>query len=100
MYIRVSKSFSDNPSEKSGSALYDNILKPAFLKIKNKESLGFVYIDLDGGFGYSTKFIRECFECFRNDFDMNFVRETIKIFSKEDPMLIDQIVGILNYVNN
>lgn len=54
MYIRVSKIFSDNPSEKFGIELYDNILKPTFLKI----------------------------------------------FSKEDPMLIDQIVGILNYVNN
>ena len=78
--------------EYSGEDFRENILLPAFEKCqKNDENLT---INLDGGYGYGSSFLREAFGGLaRKTKNLDILK--ISFVSDEEPQLIDDILGYM-----
>lgn len=75
--------------EDSGEKFYLDFVKPAFEKaLENK---GILEIDLDYTAGYAPSFIDETFGNLVYDFNMQSIRDHIKIKSDDEPHWIDLI---------
>lgn len=77
-----------NDGKYSGEEFRETLLKPAFLKCKErKEEL---IVDLDGGYGYGSSFLDESFGGLARQLrDPEMLN--IKIISDEEPEKIDQV---------
>lgn len=100
MVLKVSEEFSKIPGgrfrqdgEFSGEEFYEDYLKPKFImtKLRNEKLL----IDLDGGFGYPTSFLKEAFGSLAKEFGPGFVLSKIELKSEDEPSLVKYIKDII-----
>ena len=95
MIIYVASDFSMTPGgrykkdgEYSGEEFREKILKPSFLKCREKgEELT---VDLDGGYGYGSSFLDESFGGLGRELRDKRILD-IRIISEEEPELVEQI---------
>lgn len=98
MTINIAKEYTETPGARyisdgpySGEDFRDNILESKYKKcIENKEKL---VINFDGGYGYSTGFLEECFGgLVRKGYNGDEMLATMIFISDEEPNLIDDII--------
>lgn len=65
------------------------IIEPPFLKAKAKD--GTFHIDFDGGFGYSTKFLKEVFGKLAKKYGPDKVSSVLAFKSDDEPGLIAKV---------
>jgi hypothetical protein len=96
--ISVAKDFSITPGSRykdegqySGEEFRVGILGPRFLEAV--ESGAKIRVILDGVLGYGTSFLEEVFGGLAREHGSKKVLEKLEIISKEEPYLIDDIMG-------
>lgn len=99
MIISIANNYTKSPGGRyisegaySGEDFRESILLPAFEKCQeNNEEL---IINLDGGYGYGSSFLREAFGGLaRKTKNPNILQ--ITLISDEEPQLIDDILGYM-----
>ena len=97
MLVKLAEDYSDTPGARyisdgtfSGEDFRDNFLDSKLTQsLESEEKL---YIDLDGGYGYSSDFLEEAFGgLIRKGYKLADIMRCVEIISKEDPILIDDI---------
>lgn len=102
--ISVSKDFSTTPGPryiKEGDFSAEEFRKTIF-DAKFKEALSEnkkLIIDLDGTLGYGTSFLEELFGGLTREYGQENVNKTLKIISKEEEYLLDDIRGYIRDAN-
>lgn len=101
MKIKISKDFSDTPSGRyekdapfSGERFYRELLLPKFEQCHMKRE--FLHIDLDGCYGFTSVFLEEVFGSLKKLYSVKEITDTIRLYSKEVPSLINIIDDIIN----
>lgn len=94
--IIISSDFTDAPGArhradgpKSGEEFYEDILKPNFVDIKEKQEE--LLIDLDDTWGYASSFISGSFGRLSNEFGSEDVLKYLRFKSQDEPLLIEKI---------
>ena len=90
MIIKISKDFSPAPGgREEGKEFLETLLKPKYIEaVQNWEKL---VIDLDGGYGYPTSFLKEAFGGLIKEHNSREVLDTLVFISNDEPSLIDEI---------
>lgn len=98
MTINIAKEYTETPGARyisdgpySGEDFRDNILESKYKEcIENKEKL---VINFDGGYGYSTGFLEECFGgLVRKGYNGDEILEIMIFISEEEPDLVEDII--------
>ena len=98
MTINIAEEYTETPGARyisdgpySGEDFRDNILEEKYKEcLKNKEQL---IINFDGGYGYSTGFLEECFGgLVRKGYNGDEMLNTMIFISNEEPNLINDII--------
>ena len=94
--ITISSDFTDAPGArhktdgpKSGEEFYEDLLKPSFVEIKEKQ--GELLIDLDDTWGYASSFISGSFGRLSNEFGSEDVLKYLRFKSQDEPLLEEKI---------
>ena len=99
MTIHIANDYSKSPGGRyiskgpySGEDFRESVLLPAFEKCQNNDEE--LIINLDGGYGYGSSFLREAFGGLaRKTKNPNILQ--ITLISDEEPQLIDDILGYM-----
>ena len=98
------KDFSKTPGPRrkvegdfSAELFVEKVLNPKLQEMDVAPNLQ-ISIDLDGTLGYGTSFLEEVFGGTARKKGVSFVRDRIKIISKEEPWLIDEIKSYVDDV--
>ncbi len=98
LYFRIASDFSQTPGPRfivegdySGEQFREDCLRGLMTRAIEEDKN--VQIDLDGAAGYATSFLEEAFGGLirENGFQLADIRKHLKITSKEEPYLIDDI---------
>lgn len=74
----------------SGQQFREEILAPAFQKVRNGE-YGKLVVDLDGTIGYGTSWLEEVFGGLAREYETQEVLHRLELISNEEPYLIEDI---------
>ena len=94
--ISIAKDFSPTPGPRymnegpySAEAFRNEHFDPAFEVVK--DSGGILTVNLDGGLGFGTSFLEEIFGGAVRKWTYELVKKHVRIISKQEPYLVDDI---------
>lgn len=103
MTINIAKDFSRTPGVRyewqgpfSGATFRDKILHP--MMEHNPDAV--IQVVLDGTAGYSTSFLEEAFGGLAREIGSQRCLEKIRFISKDDPFIVEEIVGFIQNASN
>ena len=98
--LSIAKDFSETPGPRSreegkfsGDEFREEVLQPAFLKAIGTGQL--LEIDMDGAVGYATSFLESAFGGLAREYDPGKIIETIRLTCKDEPSLVNEVVGYI-----
>jgi hypothetical protein len=96
MYLNIAKDFSDTPGprsreegEFSGDQFLQDLLRPMYLKAKEKKEE--LTVDLDGTEGYATSFLEAAFGGLAREFASEEIFGVIRFKCDDEPYLEEEI---------
>ena len=90
--VYVARDFSKTPGGRDGD-FSGNLFRELHLEPNIK--IGKVRVFLDGTYGYAHSFLRGAFEPLVEKFGLDKVLDRVELISEENPLLVDEIEGIL-----